>query len=112
MWCRNDSATGYLFQFDMNGGKQESNVESLGENVIIQLSRSLVGTNVRLFFDNFFRSTPPCTQAKTRKNILLWNCSAKQKRHAERFKKRQRHGKRRDQPKKISRPTPCKMDGH
>ena len=60
MGCRNDFATGYLFQFDMNGGKQESNVGSLGENVIIQLSRSLVGTNVRLFFDNFF-TTPPCT---------------------------------------------------
>ena len=56
MWCRNDSATGYLFQFDMYGGKQESNVGSLGENDIIQLSRSLVGTNVRLFFDNFFTS--------------------------------------------------------
>ena len=56
MWCRNDSATGYLFQFDMYGGKQERNVGSLGENVIIQLSRSLVGTNVRLFFNNFFTS--------------------------------------------------------
>ena len=56
MWRRNDSATGYLFQFDMYGGKQESNVGSLGENVIIQLSRSLVGTNVRLFFDSFFTS--------------------------------------------------------
>ena len=31
MWYRNDFATGYLFQFDMNGGKQESNVGSLGE---------------------------------------------------------------------------------
>ena len=30
MWSRNDFATGYLFQFDMNG-KQESNVGSLGE---------------------------------------------------------------------------------
>ena len=40
----------------MYGGKQESNVGSLGKNVIIQLSRSLVGTNVRLFFDNFFTS--------------------------------------------------------
>ena len=56
MWCCNDSATGYLFQFDMYGGKQESNVGSLGENVIIQLSRSLMGANVRLFFDNFFTS--------------------------------------------------------
>ena len=40
----------------MYGGKQESNVGSLRENFIIQLSRSLVGTNVRLFFDNFFTS--------------------------------------------------------
>ena len=58
MWFRNNSATGYLFQFDMNGGKHESNVGSLGENVIIQLSRSLVGTNVNLFFDDFFTSPP------------------------------------------------------
>ena len=56
MWCRNDSTTGYLFQFDMYGGKQESNVRSFGENVITQLSRSLVRANVRLFFDNFFTS--------------------------------------------------------
>ena len=27
MCYRNDSATGYIFQFDMYGGKQESNVE-------------------------------------------------------------------------------------
>ena len=56
MRCRNDSATGYLFQFDMYGDKQESNVGNLSKNVTIQLSRSLVGTNVRLFFDNFFTS--------------------------------------------------------
>ena len=56
MWCHNDSATAYLFQFDMYGGKQESNVGSLSENVIIQLSRSLMGINVTLFFDNFFTS--------------------------------------------------------
>ena len=31
MWCRNDSATGYFFQFDTQGGKKESNVGSLGE---------------------------------------------------------------------------------
>ena len=56
MWCRNGSATGYLFQFDMYGGKQESTVgRCLGENVKIQLSRSLVGTNVRVFFANFFK---------------------------------------------------------
>ena len=35
---------------------RKANVGSLGENVIIQLSMSLVGTNVRLFFDNFFTS--------------------------------------------------------
>ena len=67
MWCRNDSATGYLFQFDMNGGKQESNVGSLGENVITQLSRSLVGTNMRLFSDNFFPSPPLIHKLKQKK---------------------------------------------
>ena len=88
MWCRNDSATGYLFQFDMYGGKQKSIAGSLGENVKIQLSRSLVGTNVRLFFDNFFTSPALIHKLQQEKNILLWDCSAKQKRHAERFKKK------------------------
>ena len=57
MWCRNDSATGYLFQFDIYIGKKENREGGLGENVAMQLSRSLVGTNVKLYFDNFF-TTP------------------------------------------------------
>ena len=54
IWCRNDLATGYLFQFDFYIGKKENREGGLGENVVMQLSRSLIGANVRLYFDNFF----------------------------------------------------------
>ena len=57
MWSRNDSATGCLFQFDIYTGKKENREGGLGENVVMQFSRLLVGPNVRLYFDNFF-TTP------------------------------------------------------
>ena len=37
--------------------KKKNRESGLGENVVMQLSRSLMGTNVRLYFDNFF-TTP------------------------------------------------------
>ena len=57
MWCRNDSATGYRFQFDIYTGRKKNREGGLGENVVMQLSRSLIGTNVRLYFENVF-TTP------------------------------------------------------
>ena len=56
MWCRNDSETGYLLQFDLYKDRKENKEVGLGENVIIKLSGSSVCTNVRLFFQNFFTS--------------------------------------------------------
>ena len=57
IWCRNDLATGYLFQFDIYTGKKENREGGVGENEVMQLSRSSVGTNVKLYFDDFF-TTP------------------------------------------------------
>ena len=45
---------------------------SLGRNVIIQLSRSLVGANVRLFFDNFFTSPALVHKLKQEKIFCCW----------------------------------------
>ena len=57
MWFRNDSATGYFFPFDIYTGKKENREGRRSENVVMQFFRSLIGTNVRLYFDNFF-TTP------------------------------------------------------
>ena len=46
-----------LFSLTFMPEKKETRKSRLGENVVMQLSRSLVGTNVRLYFDNFF-TTP------------------------------------------------------
>ena len=68
MCCRNDSATGYLFQFDIYTRKKENRKGGLGENVVMQLSRSLIGTNVRLYFENFF--TIPSLIFKLKENQM------------------------------------------
>ena len=54
MWFKNDSATDYLFQFEIYTGNKKNREGGQGENMVMQLSRSLVGTNIRLYFDNFF----------------------------------------------------------
>ena len=71
MWCRNDWATGYLFQFDIYTGKKGNREGGLGENVVMQLSRLLVGTNVRLYFDKFF--TTPSSIFKLKKD-QIYSC--------------------------------------
>ena len=68
IWCRNDSATGYLYHFDIYTEKKENRESGLGENVVMQLSRSLIGTNVRLYFDNFF--TTPSLIFKLKQNQI------------------------------------------
>ena len=47
IWCRNDSAIDYFFHFDIYTGKKENREGGLGENVVMQLSRSLIGINVK-----------------------------------------------------------------
>ena len=55
MWCKNDLATGCLFQFDIYTGKKQNREGGLGKNVVLQLSKSLIATNVRLYFKIFVR---------------------------------------------------------
>lgn len=57
MWCRCDSLTGYLFDFDIYTGKKANTTEfGLGESVIVQLTRDLCGLTCEVYFDNFFNS--------------------------------------------------------
>ena len=51
------SKSGYTYEMDMYTGKKGDGVEvGLGENVVLKLCRSLFGTGVRIFMDNFFSS--------------------------------------------------------
>lgn len=57
MWCRADSTTGYLFQFDLYTGRKQGGAETgLGESVVLQLSKGLQGLGCEVYFDNFFNS--------------------------------------------------------
>lgn len=56
IWARCDSATGYLYQFEIYTGKGDSmEDEGLGYNVVKKLSAGLP-ENTLIAFDNFFTS--------------------------------------------------------
>lgn len=58
IWCRCDSASGYLYEFDIYTGKTNDGVEEgLGAKIVKKLSDKLIQLevkNVHLTFDNFF----------------------------------------------------------
>ena len=55
-WCRACSDTGYLYEFQLYLGKNESPEYGLGESVVLSLSEKLRNTYCCLYFDNFFSS--------------------------------------------------------
>ena len=57
LWCRCDSKTGYLFQFDLYTGKKSDHIEhGLGEGVVLTLTEKLKNLYCQIFIDNFFNS--------------------------------------------------------
>ena len=57
LWCRCDSKTGYLFQFDLYTGKKTGYVEhGLGEGVVSSLTENIKNLHCQIFIDNFFNS--------------------------------------------------------
>ena len=57
-WCRNDSKTGYMFEFDIYVGKKTTGTEyDLSESVVLQLTKSLVDSCCQIFFDSFYTSS-------------------------------------------------------
>lgn len=70
VWCRADSQTGYLIEFQVYEGKgadRPANV-GLGEHVVLSLIDG-VEAGTQLYFDNFFTSTR-LMEALKEKNIL------------------------------------------
>ena len=56
MWCRCDSKSGYLFQFDLYTGKKKGVEYGLGEGVVVQLTEKLKNLDCEVYVDNFFNS--------------------------------------------------------
>ena len=55
-WCRCDSSTGYLYEFDIYVGRKLMPEVGLGEGVVLRFAEALRGTFANLYFDNFFTS--------------------------------------------------------
>ena len=55
MWVCADSHNGYISQFECYTGKKGDTAEAgLGRNVVIRLTRDLIGKNYHIYMDNFF----------------------------------------------------------
>ncbi len=58
VWVRADSWNGYVLDFEVYTGKEESAEVALGSKFVKKLSRSLVGRRYHLYFESFFSSIP------------------------------------------------------
>ncbi len=56
VWVCADSHNGFVCDFQVYTGKKEASDGPLGPGVVKTLSRSLVGKNYHLYYDNFFSS--------------------------------------------------------
>ena len=56
VWVRDDSVNGYVSEFQVYHGKQGQRETRLGERVVKDLSRALVGKYYTIYCDNYFSS--------------------------------------------------------
>ena len=61
VWERCGASSTYLYDFDIYTGRKNQPELGLGEQVVLQLTRSLQNSNVRIFCDNYFASSALCT---------------------------------------------------
>ncbi|CAH2016587.1 unnamed protein product [Acanthoscelides obtectus] len=85
VWVRADSS-GYMCEFQIYTGKVDHAPEKkLGERVVIDLSRNLVGKNHKIYFENFFNSVELQRQLINNK---IYSCGTlrKGRKHCPEFK--------------------------
>lgn len=59
VWCRADSHSGYLCDFDIYTGRHRDGIQrGLGYSVVTRLCREIEGKWYNVYFDNFFTSYP------------------------------------------------------
>lgn len=68
MWCRAESSTGKLSEFDLYTGEKMKPEIGVGESVGLSLTEQLKGLRCGVYFDNFFNS--PDLQYKLRKHNI------------------------------------------
>ena len=56
MWMRCDAVTGYLYKYDIYTGKKGQPELDVGESVVLDLTKTLSGTGVTTYTDNYFSS--------------------------------------------------------
>ena len=56
LWCRCDSKTGYLYEFDLYLGKKNMVEHGLGEGVVLNLTQKIEHIGCKVVIDNFFNS--------------------------------------------------------
>ena len=68
VWVRADSKSGYVYQFDIYTGKDDSGAGGvgLGDRVVKSLTETLHFTNTHVTFDNFFSSVPLLDYLRTK----------------------------------------------
>ena len=64
MWCRCNSKTGYLYQFDLYSGKKTETEYGLGEGVVVTLTKPLEHLCCEVYINNFFNSLLLTVQAQ------------------------------------------------
>ena len=70
MWCRADSVSGYMCDFNICTGKTDKGVQhDLGFSVVTKLCSIIYGKWHEVFFDNFFTSLPLIQTLFTNKTI-------------------------------------------
>ena len=57
MWCRCDSTSGYLFQFDLCTAKKTGHVQQgLDEDAVLSLTEQVKNFQCQVYIDNFFNT--------------------------------------------------------
>jgi hypothetical protein len=83
VWWLSDSNSGYAIKFDIYTGKCKTNSGfTLGERVVVELTKEVCQENTLLAFDRFF-TTEINVETLEEGCICMWNCEDQQERIAQ-----------------------------
>ena len=71
IWVRADSMNGYVSEFQVYLGKQDSSEDGLGARVVKDLTRKIQHKQHHVYFDNYFNSLPLLTDLL---NVGVYGC--------------------------------------
>ena len=80
MWCRCNSKTGYLYQFDLYSGKKTETEYGLGEGVAVTLTKPIEHLCCEVYINNFFNSALLTVEAQE-KDIYICRTVCADRKH-------------------------------